>query len=284
VTTDSTDSSPEPTEEDDAAVPGAEAVGSSEAASAPGSQSASEPNSKTTWQRIRNVFYGTEARRVGFWTVIAGAIISLVLVLVFHSGNASKPATAASAAPKNAVEEIARRNIWTSYPAVFSTANVVAEHKEPNPKTEGGIERLSGGPLILSPAELAQNAETHKEESILVVGKVQSVQTVPTQFLQTELGRSEERAPTTATQVELAGSRNENAYVEIGPGGESPSVGGVIVARGEVAAVGETKGMPEKRSAYLLSEQAEKLDPETNIDSDSMRRYYREALKSSSTE
>lgn len=250
------------------------------------------------WQRLRATLFGTETRKVGSWTVIAGAVITLVLALVFSTGGnhgQSKPivingktvtTVAQPSVPRDAVEEIAERDIWSSAPVTYPGADEISHY---TPDAGEGIAlpqedeyTLTAAPKAVLPTALVEDSHQYENGPVLVVGKITGIQTLGSRFLG-ERGYAEEDAhgPKPVIQVELAGHHSVNAYVEFTPLATESAPGEVIIALGRLAAVGETRHNT-MRSAYFLAKKVETVSSASELDSIRLRELYTLAKSDSS--
>ncbi len=252
-----------------------------------GEGSRSKPSEqRSLWQRFQKTFFGTETRAVGSIGFVGAAIVTIVLAVIFSSGGSGKAkpiivtaggetvfAATESPKPKSAVEEIASSDIWSSSPVTYDTANEALKAETTGVGSLPVGESVTSPPNVVLAATLA-DATGNPAKSVLVLGKVQEVQTVASRFVgerPSDEGKSKETVKS-VVRVELVSNRSTSVYIEFAP---PPTIsrGNIVIALGRVAAVGETHN-DAIRSAYLLTEHVEQLESVNEIDSARMRRLY----------
>ncbi len=201
---------------------------------------------------------------------------------------------------QSAVDEIARRPLWSSPPITYPEANKAVKSSEPLPRgdeTEGGAEEPrgyvgEGGALTVPPhailaTDLAKEPEKYVRKGeydfesglpVAVVGKVVTVEALTSSFLgSTPTGGSALRP---ITQVRLEVVEGHNAiYAEFPEAGVAR--GSVVIAVGRVAAIGSIEHNAVK-AVYLLAGRAEELT--ASVDSKALRQLDEDASRGKTQE
>jgi hypothetical protein len=247
--------------------------------------SAEPPGDDATSRRIIDRFLA-HPRLSGIGAV--ASIVALVLAILAATGASSDGGASKTTAgqpvseapPKNAVDEIAKRPIWSSPPITYPEANKAVDSKEPLP-TAG--EEITSAPKAILVTKFASESENsartenymgeYYQPVVAVVGKVTNVETLTSKFVGS---RDEERSgPYPITQVEFQVVGGDAAVYAEFP--EVPvSRNDVLIGVGRVAAIGSTNHNRIK-AIYLLGERAEKL--EETVDSNALRELYKDARR-----
>lgn len=244
--------------------------------------SAEPPGDDATSRRIIDRFLA-HPRLSGIGAV--ASIVALVLAATgaFSDGGASKTTAGqpvSEAPPKNAVDEIGKRPIWSSPPITYPEANKAVDSKEPLP-TAG--QEITSAPKAILATKFANEPEhfvrdnpyIEAETVVAVVGKIRRVEALTSRFVG---GSPEEEGgsglhPITQVELQVVGG-GVAAYVEFPE--VSVSTDDVLIAIGRVAAIGSTNHNTIK-AVYLLAERAEALD--ATVDSNALRELYKDARR-----
>ena len=149
-----------------------------------------------------------------------------------------------AAPPKDAIEQIARRDIWAATPDTFRSAQPILKREEFAPvPVEVDSETLQ--PTVVTPHQLALPGSDYEGQDVVLVGRV--VDDVSLTPLEDHLNGLDH-------ETRLAGSRNSGVYV----GSQflvAPDRGDTVWVIGRVAAVGraETLGGRPLRAAYFIA-------------------------------
>lgn len=192
--------------------------------------------------------------------------------------------TARNAEPHSAVEEIAKRPLWSSTPIVYAEANKAVGSEEPLPRgsgAEGESESaLTAPPEAISASKFASEPENYVRSgpydfeagtAVAVVGKVLSAEALTSKYLGAKPEGGSSLRPVTQVKLQVLGGRTA-VYAEFPE--TNATAGSVVIVLGRVAAIGSTERNTVK-AVYLLAGQAETLGPA--VDSNKLRELYEEA-------
>jgi hypothetical protein len=235
---------------------------------------------------------------IGGLVGIAALILTLLALLGVFSGSGSKGAKGATVT--SAVDEIARRPLWSSPPITYSEANKAAESHEPLPRgqeIEGGAEEPrgyagEGGALTVPPnailaTQLAKEPEKYVRTGefefesglpVAIVGKVVRVETLTSDFVGSRPAGGSTLRPITQVRLEVVEGNNATyaEFPEI-----DVSRGSVVIAVGRVAAIGSIEHNTAK-AVYLLAGRAEELN--ASVDSKVLSQLYEDASRGKTEE
>lgn len=188
------------------------------------------------------------------------AVVGAVLVALLTGGDDGKsasnvpaqtsPAQAPGAEapnaepPKDAIEQIARRDIWTATPDTFRSAQAILERAPYAPvPLEVDTETLQ--PTVVTPHKLALHGSEYEGQDVVLVGRVvDDVSLTPLEDHRDGLDH----------ETRLAGSRTSGVYV----GSRflvAPDRGETVWVIGRVAAVGRAETLSGRplRAAYFIA-------------------------------
>ena len=145
--------------------------------------------------------------------------------------------------PKDAIEQIARRDIWTATPETFTSAQEILG-RDPFDEVPVDIDRETLQPTVVTPHQLALHGSQLEGQDVVLVGRV--VDDVSLTLPEVGEGLDHE--------TRLAGSRTSGVYVGSYLA-EPPERGETVWLIGRVAAVGRAETLSGRplRAAYFIT-------------------------------
>jgi len=189
-------------------------------------------------------------KRLDLWGKVLAPVVVGVVVLLLGTqltggdDKASLSGQRPSGPPKDVIQQIERRDVWTTSPQIFKSAKDL-----PDISTDITlpVDAESLQPTIVTPTQLARHGVDYDGQTIVLVGRV--VDEVSVTRLENENGYREG----IGGEIRLAGTRDSGAYV--GTSYSTSDRGEVVWVVGRVAAIGMARTVDGRplRAAYFLA-------------------------------